>query len=30
MEFYMKLGIDGAFTDFPAAGVSALKAVRGN
>jgi hypothetical protein len=26
----MRLGIDGIFTDFPAAGVSALKAVRGN
>jgi len=26
----MKLGIDAVFTDFPAAGVSALKAVRGN
>ena len=30
MEYYMKLGIDGVFTDFPAAGVAALKSVRGN
>jgi glycerophosphoryl diester phosphodiesterase len=30
IEYYMRLGIDGIFTDFPAAGVSALKAVRGN
>ncbi|KDB51915.1 glycerophosphoryl diester phosphodiesterase [Sphaerotilus natans subsp. natans DSM 6575] len=25
MQYYMKLGIDGVFTDFPAAGVAALK-----
>jgi len=30
MEYYIKLGIDGVFTDFPAAGVAALKSVRSN
>jgi glycerophosphoryl diester phosphodiesterase len=25
MQFYMKLGVDGLFTDFPATGVAALK-----
>jgi glycerophosphoryl diester phosphodiesterase len=30
IEYYIKLGIDGVFSDFPAAGVAALKSVRGN
>jgi glycerophosphoryl diester phosphodiesterase len=30
IEYYMKLGIDGVFSDFPAAGVAALKSVRAN
>ena len=30
MEYYIKLGIDGVFSDFPAAGVAAVKSVRGN
>jgi len=30
IQYYMNLGIDGIFTDFPASGVSALKAIRGN
>ena len=30
IEYYLKLGIDGVFSDFPAAGVAALKSVRGN
>ena len=25
MQYYMKLGVDGVFTDFPATGVAALK-----
>ncbi len=29
IEYYMKLGIDGVFSDFPAAGVAALKTLRG-
>ncbi len=29
IEYYMKLGVDGVFSDFPAAGVAALKSVRG-
>jgi len=29
MEYFIKLGIDGVFSDFPAAGVAALKSVRG-
>ena len=29
IEYYMKLGIDGVFSDFPAAGVAALKTIRG-
>ena len=29
IEYYMKLGVDGIFSDFPAAGVAALKSVRG-
>ena len=28
MEYYMKLGVDGVFTDFPATGVAALNALR--
>ena len=28
MEYYMKLGVDGIFTDFPATGVAALNALR--
>ena len=28
MEYYMKLGIDGVFTDFPATGVAAVNALR--
>ncbi len=28
MEYYMKLGVDGVFTDFPATGVAAVKALR--
>jgi glycerophosphoryl diester phosphodiesterase len=28
MQYYMKLGIDGVFTDFPATGVAALKELR--
>lgn len=27
MEYYMRLGVDGVFTDFPATGVAALKAL---
>jgi glycerophosphoryl diester phosphodiesterase len=30
MAYYIHLGIDGVFTDFPAAGVAALKSVRGH
>ena len=30
IEYHIKLGIDGVFSDFPAAGVAALKSVRGN
>jgi glycerophosphoryl diester phosphodiesterase len=30
IEYYIKLGIDGVFSDFPAAGVAALKSVRSN
>lgn len=29
IQYYMNLGIDGVFSDFPAAGVAALKALRG-
>jgi glycerophosphoryl diester phosphodiesterase len=29
IEYFIKLGIDGVFSDFPAAGVAALKSVRG-
>ena len=28
MEYYMKLGVDGVFTDFPATGVAAVNALR--
>ena len=27
MQYYMKLGVDGVFTDFPVTGVAALAAV---
>ena len=28
MQFYMKLGVDGVFTDFPATGVEAVAGLR--
>jgi glycerophosphoryl diester phosphodiesterase len=28
MAYYMKLGVDGVFTDFPATGVEALKTLQ--
>jgi glycerophosphoryl diester phosphodiesterase len=30
IEYHIKLGIDGVFSDLPATGVAALKSVRGN
>ncbi len=29
IQYYLNLGVDGVFSDFPAAGVAALKAIRG-
>ena len=28
MQYYMRLGIDGVFTDFPATGVAALQGIK--
>ena len=29
IQYYLNLGVDGVFSDFPAAGVAAVKAIRG-